>query len=453
MNTGSGLILGLTYSKDEYIANAVLKVSNRISADNIVYETLVGFFLNKQLFKFPSFVETYGLYDLRNTNLNGSTHDSITEQKQITDINCIEDFKKKYTDLNHINDVLNSDFNNYTKPQRERRLKNLRNNLLNQRTELDTNVTNYKIGKFDNNPDIVALIYLLDYKKKLMDDIENNLYLLECIKRNTLGKLITNSMSIEESDIISSSCKDHTKFAVLIQHLKGADNKKVKTIKDLINDVSFLRNDLFYILFQVYMTLSSISGEFTHYDLHDDNVIMYEPKQNSFIEYNYHIGTKIIVFKSKYIAKIIDFGRSAVNQPFKQKFIEWKNKEDETDETDETDEIKCAGIIIKLLSKDINISQDLRLLHLLKPQIYGEIQNLIYDNTYSTPEIKENGFPEKINNVNDAYEVLKKIVSKTEHINSNNDHYSTMQKLGDLHIYDDGRKMEYFPLFDPDKFI
>ena len=52
----------LTFKRDGYVANAILKTSNDPYSDNLAYEALVGKFINKQKLRFPCFVETYGLY-------------------------------------------------------------------------------------------------------------------------------------------------------------------------------------------------------------------------------------------------------------------------------------------------------------------------------------------------------------------------------------------------------
>jgi hypothetical protein len=82
----NGIIFDLEYSKNEYVIHAVLKIpQNNVSSDNIVFEALVGFFLNTQSLKFPSFVETYGLYDLRNNLKKHISKDIINTNGEKTD--------------------------------------------------------------------------------------------------------------------------------------------------------------------------------------------------------------------------------------------------------------------------------------------------------------------------------------------------------------------------------
>ena len=45
------------------------------------------------------------------------------------------------------------------------------------------------------------------------------------------------------------------------------------------------------------MPLATLSDVFTHYDLHLDNILLYEPIKNGYITYNYHLNSgKIIKF-------------------------------------------------------------------------------------------------------------------------------------------------------------
>ena len=60
--SANGFVNEIKYKKSGYTAYAVLKSSTRPSADNLVYEYIVGQFINKQCNYFPCFLETYGFY-------------------------------------------------------------------------------------------------------------------------------------------------------------------------------------------------------------------------------------------------------------------------------------------------------------------------------------------------------------------------------------------------------
>lgn len=101
-----------------------------------------------------------------------------------------------------------------------------------------------------------------------------------------------------------TSCKDSKHIALLIQHINSAHS-----LHDMTNYSRFNNNELVYTLFQIYMTLSCVAEKYTHFDLHTNNILIYEPVKNKYIEYHYHTKDGEVSFKSKYITKIIDYGR------------------------------------------------------------------------------------------------------------------------------------------------
>jgi len=66
----NGFIKAIEYKRDLYTSHAVLKSSRKPSADNLVYEYLVGDkFINRILQRFPCFIQTYGFYYYPNNSL------------------------------------------------------------------------------------------------------------------------------------------------------------------------------------------------------------------------------------------------------------------------------------------------------------------------------------------------------------------------------------------------
>jgi hypothetical protein len=109
-----------------------------------------------------------------------------------------------------------------------------------------------------------------------------------------------------------------------------------------------------------------------------------------------------------------------------------------------------------------NMSHDLRLLHILNEEYatkhidteltrlfktvpYGILERKpilkVYNDKFGTKEEIDSGLPKMINNVIDAHTALKKLVFKSKA--SNDDYFKRRPKLGDLHIYIDGRPMEF----------
>lgn len=61
-DSSNGFVKMITYEKEGYVANTILKSSKNYMSDNLYYEYLVGKFLNAQSMFFPCFVETYQIF-------------------------------------------------------------------------------------------------------------------------------------------------------------------------------------------------------------------------------------------------------------------------------------------------------------------------------------------------------------------------------------------------------
>jgi hypothetical protein len=211
------------------------------------------------------------------------------------------------------------------------------------------------------------------------------------------------------------------------------------------------------------MPLAILSNIFTHYDLHSENILLYECDNYSYVHYHYHLlDGQIISFKSRFIAKIIDYGRSYFNDKEENKSSAdiYKNvckiRECQPD---------CGydygfGWLTPPLSKDnyyissseSNISHDLRLLNDIKLyKFHKKIINkslkqlfelFVYEEIYGTkPLISKSNL---ILNVRDVYKELLSIL-KEPIIMINNDKFydESTTKICDLDIYEDGRSMKY----------
>ena len=219
------------------------------------------------------------------------------------------------------------------------------------------------------------------------------------------------------------------------------------------------------------MPLSSLKNNFTHYDLHLNNIIIYEPVKNSYIQYHYYLeNNEIVSFKSPFIAKIIDYGGS---------FFDDKNKNNTYSSSNKIlseicDICENCGIAVGfgklkddpveishyISSKTNNISHDLRLLYSLiglknirdnNSEFYNLLNKLLkYNSKFGTPEITEDGFnmndisKSSINNVVDGMYFLKYCINNIQKSSYENK-YSNYQKLGDMYIYYNGRSMEWIP--------
>jgi hypothetical protein len=292
--------------------------------------------------------------------------------------------------------------------------------------------------------------------------------------KNYITFLNSNSLNVNSNDfnsLLEHSCLSSKYIAIMIQHIKNS-----KTLydffEDSINKFLFVNNQLVTILFQVYFALHVLKDNFTHYDLHSDNVLIYQPNQNGYIHYHYVLSNgDTISFKSPYMAKIIDYGRSYFKHESKNDF----NAANIYDKICKEKECKPCGEKVGygwltksgplrnqsyIHSSVSNKSHDLRLLYTFqkilknyklhtkmhkKPNsLYFNILNkLKYNTIYGTPETKNNGYPGKIQTVSDAFKGLSDLILQSEFFEYNETETQNLDKLGDLYIYENNRPMKF----------
>ena len=289
----------------------------------------------------------------------------------------------------------------------------------------------------------------------------------------TKDKLFANfALNSPDAYDISKSCEtDYYKtYAIMIQHLKVKSGEE--TMGDCIKILNFIRNDLLSSLYQVYFVLSALAEHelYTHYDLHENNVMMYVPDPNGYIEYHYHhtVGG-ITTFKSKYIVKIIDYGRNFIKvdgiSENSKLFSEKLCKDKKCNQPRKPCGAKYGYRFFNTKVKEVdnyfivpsksNISHDLRLCkriidkidHTLYIEDYSAhnlLSSVVYAYQYGTPEVKNYGYPDDIYNVIDAEMCIRDYLDDRHRKASNNLEYSRKNKIGDLHVYADLTKKMHF---------
>lgn len=379
--SANGFVKEVKYEKRGYASYAVLKSAANPGADNLAYEYIVGQFINKQAKRFPCFIDTYGLYYY---NSNAAWNHS----KNSANINA---------------SVLKRDLTLQKDP--------------------------------------------FNYKKM---------------------------------------CEDSKHCAILVEHLKG-----VQSIGDIFNNTqyihemrSFLLYKIPFILYQVYFPLSILRNVFTHYDLHQDNVLLYEPIRGKHIKYHYHtVAGGVITFSSPYIVKIIDYGRSfyrSHTQIRPREIYENLCVEPACDTCGWDSGLSWLDPVLEdgnffISSSKVNPSHDLRLMNIVKnemndpqtnnlarlPQnervMYNAISTVlnkvVYEVGITDPDkahagTKPNnisGLPLAINNVGDAETELRDLLNHPLIQSGNIMRYLDADKIGDMHIYYDGRPVYFVP--------
>ena len=99
---------------------------------------------------------------------------------------------------------------------------------------------------------------------------------------------------------------NNDKSAIFVENIKGI------TLHYFLENY-FTYNEFINILFQIYATLNSYVDEFTHYDLHTGNIMLYMYVDPVKITYNNYIENDTINIYTKFIPVIIDGGRAFVN--------------------------------------------------------------------------------------------------------------------------------------------
>lgn len=292
----------------------------------------------------------------------------------------------------------------------------------------------------------------------------------------TLDLSVLDGLELQTGIDYNKACTYSKYASILIQHIHGAKSIGDKICRSTYR--SFARFELIYIVFIVYHALASLSTSFTHYDLHYDNVLLFEPSPGKYIHYHYFLkdGSEVH-FKCSFVPKIIDYGRSF----FTNGNVSSKTIYDKICAS--RDCINCGknnGFIwldpvphLTVSSQKKNESHDLRLLisillefvriHLdgidlptehAFVEFYRIISRIVYGVGITNPKDRKYGSRENLNlyddriaNVTSVYNSLKRAILKPEVMEENEIHFGdNSNKLGDFNIYEDGRDMEYVSL-------
>lgn len=210
---------------------------------------------------------------------------------------------------------------------------------------------------------------------------------------------------------MSESCRTAGKQAILIEYINGDDLRKV------IDNEDFQQNELVYVLFQIYYALAMIGAQFTHYDLHLGNVRIYNP--GKCVAFEYTLDGYTHRFQCKYVAKIIDYGRSylqniAAEVAKVEMDPECTSSRCMRDRPGDICGYKYFEKPDSIKFKQPNISQDLRCLYLCVKHArkWWPGPEIRFEDKYTTPEQTASGLPDSIDNVHDALAYLKGMVAE-----------------------------------------
>jgi hypothetical protein len=360
----NGFVYEISYSKNGYQSNSLLKSSVKVDSDNLYYEYLVGMsYINKMNNMFPCFTETYHI--LRNSS---------------------DKLKKE----------------------------------------------------------------MMKNKVIAMSEIESEYEFV----------------TIDEKINIRDSCTKSDQLAILVQYLKNPS-----TINDYLDapEEDFTDTELGQLLYQIYGPLSALGSNFTHYDLHLGNVLFYKLKEKTYITMKYVYKDQSLSFNTKYIAKIIDYGRTYFHADMNNNSKTILKKVCDEPMCNDDDEI-CgdeAGYqwMIPPSKEDIqsghfekngficssipNISHDLLFAKHLKNRVNGPVNDILnkihYTGQFGTKELTSNSSSSKINNVLDMEVELRDYIQHDSEFKGRNQQlYDDDEYIGCLTIYMDDEKNMVF---------
>ncbi len=324
----------------------------------------------------------------------------------------------------------------------------------------------YEVGQYINQQNKFFSCFLETYGLYMYNSVPVWNYFKDT-KLTHVDSLSRHTTVIPDIDYIKG-CRDAKYIAILIQHINNAISfdefiRHALAEPNLVKRKYELNIDVFYILYQIYFVLDVLKDEFTHYDLHTGNVLLYEPVKNGYITYHYHLKSgETVEFQSKFIAKIIDYGRCYYHES------DVHNSKNTYDRICKIDACKpeCGknvgfeilgpekfpGSFYHISSQVRNKSHDLRLANMVKAHLLSSnsvihvnkelLQRIVYKHRFGTPE-RENGDPYTIHNVSDIRAMLEHIVLAESFKEENVRYNASFFKIGDMHMYEDRRPMEY----------
>jgi hypothetical protein len=244
-------------------------------------------------------------------------------------------------------------------------------------------------------------------------------------------------------------CEESKYACILIQHLHNS-----VSLESMLTNVAFLKEDLIYVLFILYQSLFSLRKEFTHYDLHSNNVLLFKMPANTCIEYVYHVSGKVITFKLPYVPKIIDYGRcyfkaKTNSQQVKKNLCSTRDCNPNCGKYFGFGHLNDGLQSYHIQSDRVNQSHDLRLLRMIHqkmraqssiPYVNDILSRVVYEQQFGTPE-NVNHVAGKIVNVSDAYQYIKNGCNYAWKMNV--EKYKQHKVDQTIHIYDNGKEIEY----------
>jgi len=314
-------------------------------------------------------------------------------------------------------------------------------------------------------PCFVETYSIYSYKK--------NEHWKECKKTSAIisSEELNSYLVLRESDYTEMIFEEPEKAAILIENIPSAiPLSQFMTIRERITAddftaiVDFAEIELIYCLYQIYYVLDILKYDFTHYDLHDENIMIVKLPEGKYITYHFKTSDdKEVVFNSIYCVKIIDYGRSFFSKismevydivdKYAKEFIErnpTRNRSSVLKSIGFHSMSEESYVNFRIKSQARNMSHDLRLLHeniVPKLKVLSErnpsserltlLKRVLSKINYGrgmfnwlglgTDEIIAEEYTGTISNVGQAEKALRSLIPTQPS-------YSSFTKMGDLYI-------------------
>jgi hypothetical protein len=427
MPSANGFINEFKYEREGYVAHAILKSAIKQRSDNLFYEYLVGQYVNKLNLLYPCFLETYGYFyynspDIwkhfkNNKIIDAAYADELDLQSpKITD----ESFSNSCIDSQHLCILIQH---------------------INEAISMDSKLESKSFLKSH----LLYVLYQVYMPLAMHADTfthydlhTGNVLLYEPVK----GKYIEYHYHLKNNEIITFKC---CYIAKIIDYGRSFfvdetnPNKITKTSENIYNKLCKL--------------------DACDYTPPPSNASKSSASMDSASSSNASNSSESMASSSKTYSNLM-------------------HNTNVTSTASDADTTKCGeaygyalvapesipGSFYHISGSKRNMSHDLRLLHILNEEYatkpidtgltrlfktvpYGILQRKpilkIYNDKFGTKEEIDSGLPKLINNVIDAHTALKTLVINTKAKASNDAYFERRPKLGDLHIYTDGRPMEF----------
>jgi len=220
--------------------------------------------------------------------------------------------------------------------------------------------------------------------------------------RRTLTNFFRRNLKAAPNMGLDEACAEPLSTCLLLQYVPNSVSLSALAEQDL-------NLNIWGVLMQVFFTLSQLHGLFAHYDLHIDNLLLYETEPDTYITYHYHFGEEDVVqVDCQYLVKMIDYARCFCPSLPETRAAVRAN-------------LECRGrgfTWFSITPPEYSDQKDVMLLYSLNDHVY-------------IPELRETLLADEIQTVHEALNFVERMLqSKSKDLD-----FSGKRKYGDMHIY------------------